>query len=1108
MIDPIFLLPPRFAIWQKVLGNDIQQLALRYPPVEGQLISFVRSKTQKGWLLRSQNLPTDILVVPPKFKLADDDQAVIEFPHASSTVRDLRQGRWLRPDVKTPRPKEFATIQDRVRRSWTNAFHFQEEDVSGNIIGLRRPQIGALHAIHAHWSISSEPATIVMPTGTGKTEVMLSALLTGGCRRVMILVPTDALRQQIAEKFVTLGVLREPDCPVLSPDAGYPLVAQLRRRPKSLGDVDAVFEKAHIIVTTSAIVSNIPTDLQQRMAEHCSDLFIDEAHHVAAPTWRAFKARFSEQRVLQFTATPFREDGKRLEGDIVYRYPLALAQKNRYFKPIRFRPVTVFDRQRSDREIAEAAVRCLRADTSGKHILMARVNSKQRAAEVFTLYEKYAEFHPVQLHTGLNDTARRTARQRLLDRQSRIVVCIDMLGEGFDLPELKIAAFHDIRKTLAVTLQLAGRFTRARDDLGDAIFIANVADLQVQKELRKLYSQDPDWNLLLPDLADRVVGEQIALQQFLNDFDALPPELPLGEIKSAFSTVAYDVPAGDWTPELFHEGIPGLAKREQVYHTLNKNRTVQVIVTARRVELPWIDSNTLFQWSWELYVLVWLAEYRLLLIHGSENKDTYAVLARAVAGNDATAVTGERVFRVFSGITRLVLQNVGLSEQLGRNVRYVGRLGANVSSALSDLQLGKTQKTVVAGGGYFGGSAVAMGASRRGRIWSFRRGNLLQLQHWYQHIGTRLCDTTIDPGTVLRGTLVPVATDQRPAVMPLSVAWPEALYDAPESAWTVTIDCRDYPLSELSLRLIDPSESGALMFGLMAGSSMNTETTATSQTTALIRFELQFFKLDEVMDYRIIDLDQTHATLRRGDKTEAHELVSYFDEHPPVIWFANGATLTGNLHVPLKADILPYPRDKIEAWDWTGVNIRNESQTAEKLPHTIQAHVIRKIIDSGHYQLIIDDDGSGEAADIVAIRFSEADVTMPIAVDLYHCKFSKGDNPGARIEDLYVICGQAQTCLDWMTSAERRTELFTNLLRRNERRIDRGQASRIDHGSAKQLYTVREMSYQQEVLFAVFIVQPGLSKAKASETQLQLLGVTDNHLTETFQLPFQVIASA
>jgi hypothetical protein len=41
---------------------------------------------------------------------------------------------------------------------------------------------------------------------------------------------------------------------------------------------------------------------------------------------------------------------------------------------------------------------------------------------------------------------------------SALVICVDMLDEGFDLPELKIAAFHDIRKSLAVTLQLAGRF--------------------------------------------------------------------------------------------------------------------------------------------------------------------------------------------------------------------------------------------------------------------------------------------------------------------------------------------------------------------------------------------------------------------------------------------------------------------------------------------------------------------------------------------------------------------------------------------------------------------------------------------------------------------------
>ena len=126
------------------------------------------------------------------------------------------------------------------------------------------------------------------------------------------------------------------------------------------------------------------------------------------------------------------------------------------------------------------------------------------------------EFNPVQLHTGItSQKEREKIRRQIISGESRIVVCVDMLGEGFDLPELKIAAFHDIRKTLAVTLQLAGRFTRARPNLGDATFIANTADVHVQDELRKLYTRDPDWNALLPVLSDQAIGEQLSLQEFL-----------------------------------------------------------------------------------------------------------------------------------------------------------------------------------------------------------------------------------------------------------------------------------------------------------------------------------------------------------------------------------------------------------------------------------------------------------------------------------------------------------------------------------------------------------------------------------------------------------------
>jgi superfamily II DNA or RNA helicase len=46
-----------------------------------------------------------------------------------------------------------------------------------------------------------------MPTGTGKPETMLSVLDSSPSRKVLVVVPTDALRTQLADKFLTLGVL-------------------------------------------------------------------------------------------------------------------------------------------------------------------------------------------------------------------------------------------------------------------------------------------------------------------------------------------------------------------------------------------------------------------------------------------------------------------------------------------------------------------------------------------------------------------------------------------------------------------------------------------------------------------------------------------------------------------------------------------------------------------------------------------------------------------------------------------------------------------------------------------------------------------------------------
>src|SRR5205807_6230356 len=133
-----------------------------------------------------------------------------------------------------------------------------------------------------------------------------------------------------------------------------------------------------------------------------------------------------------------------------------------------------------------------------------------RAQAVHETYTHLApEFCPILVHSKQSIEERRASMQMLNDRKTRVVVCVDMLGEGFDLPELKIAALHDVHKSLAVTLQFTGRFTRDQANVGDATIVANVADARVEEALEALYGEDPDWNLLLRQLTEEAAGEQI-----------------------------------------------------------------------------------------------------------------------------------------------------------------------------------------------------------------------------------------------------------------------------------------------------------------------------------------------------------------------------------------------------------------------------------------------------------------------------------------------------------------------------------------------------------------------------------------------------------------------
>lgn len=358
--------------------------------------------------------------------------------------------------IKHPLLREYSTID--VIQSWKNDFFFKEEDLNNN--GLRAPQIGALHMILGHLKMPLETATVVLPTGTGKTETMLSTLVANQCQRLLVTVPSNSLRNQIYNKFETFGLLKAFG--VIGKKSLYPIVGIIKEKFESTDLLLSFLEQCNVVVTTMQILTNSSDEEQNLFVSECSHIFIDEAHHVKAPSWNLFKNKFPAEKVIQFTATPFRNDGQRLDGKIIFNFPLKYAQEQGYFTKIDFIPIREYDSDKADELIAEMAVQRLRQDLlKYNHILMARCATKERAEKVYEIYKIHTDLNPVVIYSNCHDY--RNVYQKILRKEAKIIVCVDMLGEGFDLPELKIAAFHDIRKSLPITLQFAGRFTRTKD---------------------------------------------------------------------------------------------------------------------------------------------------------------------------------------------------------------------------------------------------------------------------------------------------------------------------------------------------------------------------------------------------------------------------------------------------------------------------------------------------------------------------------------------------------------------------------------------------------------------------------------------------------------------
>ena len=960
---------------------------------------------------------------------------------------------------------------DVVLQSWMPGINFHPAGPSPEAKGLRRAQLGAVHAVLAYWSTGNhEPATVVLPTGTGKTETMLALLVEAQVQRLLVIVPSDALRTQLARKFETLGLLG--GLGVLPDGAQCPSVGVITGRPKDLGELQTFVEACQIIISTPNALAAAAVELKSILFDACEALFFDEAHHVRASTWSQIRDSFSAKKVVQFTATPFREDGQHLQGRFVYVFPLREAQTDGVYGRINYE--SVYDLIDPDAAIAARATEVLNGDLNSglDHLLMARCRSRADSERVHKKYRQISpEHHPVLLHSGIGKDGQRTAMSEVDARRSRIIVCVDMLGEGFDLAQLKIAALHDPKRSLAPTLQFIGRFARVADGTGDATVITARSERIFDRRLSRLYGEDSDWNLIVAELSDRAIVDQEKVSQFEQSFGSQATRVATRAISPKMSTVVYQTACTDWTPD----GVLSLFNDEDILSLplpINHADRVMWFVTRSRQIVPWIEGPGVENVAHTLFVLHWDCDQHLLFINHSSNEGANAEIAKAVVGDSAQLISGEQIFRAMGGVTRPIPTNVGVLDIYSRARRFSMYAGANVTDGFPAAEEATKVQTNLFTAGFRDGERVTVGVSLKGRVWSYLIARtLLDWVEWCRDTGSRLIDDSIDVAAVKRNFIRPEVLEAWPDEVVLGADWPTELLMSPPISLAVRLENHSVPLTEIDLSAqSELSSSGDVRITL-------------ASDVASVQYDIILNK--DGMRAQAVDEEATFTTSRN-----VHLGSDFLTRHCPIVLLGGDGIVSppGILYRPNR-DIPALAREEITPIEWNGIPLNRESRGEDRNPATVQGRSLDEL-QNDDWDFLIDDDGKGEIADLVALRVQDG--TLQIV--LVHCKFAHGGTVGARLIDLYELCGQAQKSSVWRRHPE---NMIRKLLARERHRISKGRATGFEVGNSSDLLRFLGEVPALHIDMTLILAQPGLSQTRASAAQLELLAATKTYVRET-----------
>lgn len=1091
LFDPLTIdltLPVKTASLRKEGGNAVHKLLFRVTRVKTQ----VKNSRFPGYfeLVTGLKPPLDSVYLkdPNSRGKCPDDVASLKVEGAFS-FQNWNSNTKLKWEYFPEHA--FSETPEEVNELWRNQFQFKEEDQDRGFPGLRKPQLGALHAISGFFAtdVRVDPATVVLPTGTGKTETMLATMVYQRCGKILVIVPSDSLRSQISKKFIDLGYL--PELTVVPFDIALPHVALVKKGIQHAEEAEALADASNVLVATTSVLSACSEAALDTLCHACTHLFVDEAHHISASSWLAIRERFRDKHVIQFTATPFRNDKKSLGGKIIYNYTMGEAQRAGYFTNVNLLPVEEYYSELSDYSIAKKAVGQLRSDLNDglDHLLMARTSNKYRADELAVIYQQVApDLNPIVVHSSYAKGEIKKRLDKLLARQSKIVICVDMLGEGYDLPNLKIAALHDHHKTLAVTLQFIGRFTRVNrsQNLGQASVVMNVADPEVEGELQHLYAIGADWDSVLKRLSEGRIAKEVRLQEVVDALKGqgdLHSQISLWNLQPSCSVMLFKTSCEHWQPERYIENLP---KFDESWHAIAADENLLVVLAIQASDVRWGSYKELKDTNYKILIMHWDQKRSALFVHSNDYK-VFRVenLVSAICDDKYELVSGDKVFNVFNGIEYPLARNLGAS-QIGA-ISFTQYFGPNVTEGLSLIEASQSSLSNIAALGYEAGNRVIWGCSqRKGKVWSPQKvGSIADWCEWVKCAWDKIFSSEPDPNNLTRNFLRPVPLLEPHSDYPISAQWGEYLLTAFEDKVEFHFAAVTAHLYSVEVKTAGKFDDGSVRL-IFSTDEVESE------------YKLCVLGALKPKGYTYQLISGPEVFVKKGELDRV-TLSEYMEIDPVMIYYADGA-FSYNAHiVHVKQNIGLFDRSEIVEFNWKGTNINSESMGRERNLASIQGRWFTEI--QNDFDVIINDDGKGESADLVGLKILDDSILLT----LIHCKYSSSAQPGTRLGDLYEVCGQAQRCIRWKHL--NLTHLYQHIKRRDEQWRARGY-SRFLKGNIKDLAAMKERSRTTAIRFNVVIVQPGLSVEKINDEGLKLLGSTALFIKKTTTADLTVVGSA